>query len=125
MTGRTVPEWIGATPDAAIPARVRLRVFDRFGGVCQLTGRKIMAGEAWDVDHIKPLSMGGVHAEANLQPVLRDAHRAKTAAEAPARAKADRMRAKHLGVKKSSRPMPGSKASGLRKRMDGTVERRT
>lgn len=124
MTGRTVPEWIGKTPDTAVPDRVRVRVFNRFGGVCQLTGRKIMAGDVWEVDHAKPLHKGGENRETNLQPVLREPHRAKTASEATARAKADRMRAKHLGLKKPKRPMPGSKASGLRKRMDGTVERR-
>jgi len=40
-------------------------------------------------------------------------------------AKADRVLKKNFGLKPKGRPMPGSKASGLRKRMDGTVERRT
>ena len=52
---RSVPEWIGATDDAAIPPRVRLRVFNRYGGICQLSGRKIMPGNEWDADHIKAL----------------------------------------------------------------------
>lgn len=98
MTGRSVPEWVGSTPDAAIPPRVRLRVFERCGGKCALTGRKIMPGDEWDLDHETPLSMGGRHAESNLRVVWRPAHREKTAAEATARAKADRIRAKHLGV---------------------------
>lgn len=29
MIGRSVEEWIGATPDTAIPPRVRLRVFEK------------------------------------------------------------------------------------------------
>jgi 5-methylcytosine-specific restriction endonuclease McrA len=98
MTGRSVPFWVGATADAAIPSRVRLRVFERFGGVCQLTGIKIRPGMEWDVDHRTPLSMGGRHAEDNLQPVLRASHREKTKAEAASRSKADRMKAKHLGL---------------------------
>lgn len=98
MTGRSVPAWQGSTPDAAIPPRVRLRVFERCGGVCALTGRKIMPGDEWDVDHRTPLSMGGLHAEHNLQVVWRPAHREKTAAEASLRAKADRIRQKHLGI---------------------------
>lgn len=126
MAGRTVDEWIGKTPDTAVPGRVRARVFSRFGGVCQLTGRKIMPGDAWDLDHTKPLHMGGENREANLQPVLREAHRNKTASEAPARAKTDRVRAKHLGIKRrKGPPMPGSKASKWKRRVDGTVERRT
>lgn len=52
---RSVDEWIGKNDDAAIPPRVRLRVFEKFGGICQLSNRKIMAGEAWDLDHIKAL----------------------------------------------------------------------
>jgi len=48
---RATEEWIGKHDNAAIPPRVRLRVFGKFGGVCQLSGRKILAGEAWDLDH--------------------------------------------------------------------------
>lgn len=107
-TARSIPEWIGATPDADIPRRVRARVFDRFGGVCQLTGRKIGAGERWDCDHIKRLRDGGRHAETNLQPVLAEAHRVKSAAEVSDGAKADRIRAKHLGIwPKSRAPLKG------------------
>lgn len=106
MTGRTVESWVGKTPDSAIPLRVRLRVFQRCGGICALSGRKIMPGDEWDLDHVKPLSMGGLHAETNLQVVWRPAHREKTAAEAGPRAKADRIRAKHLGTyPKPKRPL--------------------
>lgn len=98
MTGRSVDEWIGKTPDTQVPARVRLRVFERHGGVCHISGRKIKAGDAWDLEHVKPLSMGGEHRETNFAPALRDKHREKTAAEAGPRAKADRIRSKHLGT---------------------------
>ena len=98
MTGRTVPLWEGSTPDAAIPPRVRVRVFERFGGKCALTGRKLLIGDDWDVDHIKPLHLGGLHREDNLQPVLRSAHREKSKAEVSAKGKADRIRQKHLGI---------------------------
>lgn len=43
----------------------------------------------------------------------------------PRMAKADRVLKKNFGLQPKGRPMPGSKASGLRRRMDGTVERRT
>lgn len=103
---REVPEWIGASDDSAIPPRVRLRVLLRQGGVCALSGHRISAGDEWDVDHITPLSMGGTNSEKNLQAVWRPAHRKKTAAEASVRAKADRIRAKFLGVyPKSKTPL--------------------
>lgn len=121
---RSTPEWIGKTHDAAIPPRVRVRVFDRHGGTCHLSGRRIRAGEAWDCDHIIALANGGEHRENNLAPALKAPHREKTRADVAEKAVVYRKRAKHLGVMPKSRPMPGSKASGLRKRMDGTVERR-
>lgn len=122
---RSVEEWIGKTDDAAIPPRVRVRVFDRNGGVCHLSGRRIRAGEAWDCDHIVALANGGLHRESNLAPALKAPHREKTKADVAEKSRVYRVRAKHLGLAPKSRPMPGSKASGLRKRMNGTVERRT
>ena len=111
---RSVTEWRGKHDDAPIPKAVKLRVFLRCEGRCAITGRKLRPGDAFDVDHITPLSMGGAHAEGNLQIVSRDAHRAKTADEAKWRAKADRVKAKHLGIwPKSPRPL---KSRGFQKR---------
>ena len=117
---RAVPEWIGKTDDTAIPHRVRVRVFDRHGGVCHLTGRRIRAGEAWDCDHIVALANGGKHCETNLAPALKAPHREKTKADVAEKSNVYRKRAKHLGIKKPSR-FPGSRDSKFKKRMDGTV----
>jgi 5-methylcytosine-specific restriction protein A len=97
VTGRSVALWVGKTPDAKVPTAVRLRVFIAHGGRCHISGRVIRPGDAWDLDHIKPLHLGGAHAEANLAPALKDPHREKSAAEVTAKAKTDRIRAKHLG----------------------------
>ena len=96
---RTVKEWIGRTPDSKIPPRVRLRVFEAYGGVCHLSGRKIAAGELWDCDHIIALINGGEHREANLAPALRDKHKAKTADDVAEKAKVARKAKAHLGLK--------------------------
>ena len=69
---RTVPEWIGETPATALPLRVKLRVFDRHGGRCHWSGKKIAAGDRWDVDHICALANGGENRESNLAPILRE-----------------------------------------------------
>ncbi|GAC1572626.1 MAG: hypothetical protein NVS3B5_01580 [Sphingomicrobium sp.] len=46
--------------------------------------------------------------------------------DAPTMVKADRVARKEYGLHKpKGPPMPGSKRSGLKKRMDGTVERRS
>lgn len=117
MTGRTRPEWVGKTPDARIPNAVRARIWLRCEGRCALTGLKIDAAkQPYDFDHIKPLSMGGEHRETNLQLVLREAHRKKTTAEAGPRAKADRIRLKHLGLKSKGRGF-GNRS----RKFDGTV----
>jgi 5-methylcytosine-specific restriction protein A len=106
VTGRSLPEWIGKTPDAKVPPRVRLRVFERYGGKCWISGRKIMPGDAWDLDHIKALINGGEHRESNLAPALRDKHREKTAEDVDEKSKVYRIRAKHTGTwPKSSRPL--------------------
>jgi 5-methylcytosine-specific restriction protein A len=111
MIGRAVDEWIGATPDARIPDRVRLRVWEREGGRCHISGRKIMPGDAWEMDHKIALCNGGEHRESNLAPALRAKHREKTAADVKERAKVDRIRKRHLGIKKPSKlgKPPGQK----------------
>lgn len=61
----------------------------------------------------------------NCAAVCPRCHAYKTAHhDTPLAAKTLRQQDKHLGIKpRQSRPMPGSKASGIRRRMDGTVER--
>ena len=95
---RTVTEWRGKSDDTRVPPRVRLRVFERHEGKCALSGRKILPGDAWDLDHKVALINGGAHAESNLQPVLKDAHRKKTAKDVAEKAKVARTRAKHIGA---------------------------
>lgn len=100
---RTVPEWWGSSDDAAIPTRVKLRVWERCEGRCALTGKKLRPGDAYDFDHIIALANGGEHREGNLQVLSRDAHRAKTVADVGLKAKTARIRAKHLGAWPKSR----------------------
>lgn len=95
---REVPEWIGKTDDTPIPPRVKLRVFERHGGVCHISGRKIAAGEAWDCDHVLALINGGENREANLAPALKQPHREKTNADVALKSKTARIREKHLGI---------------------------
>lgn len=95
---RAVDEWIGASDDSRPPSRVRLRVFQRYEGRCYLSGRKIGAGDLWDLDHIKALINGGENRESNLAPALKAAHRIKTNADVAEKAKVDRIAKKHLGL---------------------------
>jgi 5-methylcytosine-specific restriction protein A len=97
---RSTEEWIGKTDDSAIPPRVKVRVFERHGGRCHISGRLIRAGEAWDCDHIVALCNGGQHRETNLAPALTEPHKAKTAEDVAEKSLVARVRAKHLGIKK-------------------------
>jgi len=121
MTGRKVPEWIGKTPDSKVPPRVRLRVFEAHSGICALSGRKITAGDKWDLDHKQALANGGEHRESNLQPAIREEHRKKTAEDVRMKAKDRRIRSKHLGIHKSKSTLDGSKGSKWKRKVDGTV----
>jgi 5-methylcytosine-specific restriction protein A len=99
---RALPEWIGKSPDSAVPPRVRLRVFDRYEGRCQCgCNRKIMAGERWDCEDTIALINGGERRESNLKPWLTEHHKGKTAQDVAEKSKVYRKRAKHLGIKSS------------------------
>jgi 5-methylcytosine-specific restriction protein A len=95
---RSTPEWIGKDHNAPIPPRVRLRVFERYGGICHISGRRIRAGEQWDCDHLVALVNGGSHREFNLAPALRDKHREKTREDVAEKSRNYRKRASHLGL---------------------------
>jgi 5-methylcytosine-specific restriction enzyme A len=122
---RGTPEWIARSDNAAIPPRVRLRVFERYDGRCQCgCGRKIASGEAWDLDHTLALINGGKHKESNLRPLLREHHKAKTREDGALKSRSYKRRIRHHGLQKAKgRPLPGTKRSGIRRRMNGNVER--
>lgn len=104
MTARKIKEWIGKTPDTQPPPRVRLRVFNKYNGICYLSGRKIRPGMVWELDHIQRLKDGGENCESNLAPALKEYHAVKTAGENKQQAKEDRIRKKHLGIWESKYP---------------------
>jgi 5-methylcytosine-specific restriction endonuclease McrA len=94
---RSVPEWIGATDDAEIPRLVKLRIWEREGGRCYLTGRKIKPGDDYEFEHVIALECGGQHRESNIRLALSDAHKQKTARDHNAASKIKRLHAKHNG----------------------------
>jgi 5-methylcytosine-specific restriction endonuclease McrA len=104
----------------------RLSLFLKRKGICSDCTRKIEAGNAWDIDHILPLAMGGTNATENLQILCRPCHRSKTTqSDIPRIAKTKRLNARHLGARAPSRrPIPGSRRSPWKRKMDGSVVRR-
>lgn len=108
-----------------ISASERAQIFADALGICHICGLKIDGGhERWDVEHVIPLAMGGDEAKGskNLQPAHVKCHKAKSAVDVQHIGKAKRMQQRRAGIPKKSRnPIPGSKGSGMRKKMDGTV----
>jgi 5-methylcytosine-specific restriction endonuclease McrA len=107
---RTVPEWIGKTDDTAIPARVKLRVYEKAEGKCAKCGIDAWAGE---YDHVIPIILGGANRESNLQLLCVPCHGAKTKLDVKIKAKVARVRKRHLGLMPAKRQ--AIKSPGFRK----------
>jgi 5-methylcytosine-specific restriction enzyme A len=125
---RTVPEWIGKTPDTPVPPRVRLRVLKAFGEKCADCTRPITPGVAWTCDHIKALINGGENRERNLRPLCDEVcNPKKNETDVGEKSKVYKKRAAYFGVKpRRSRPMPGGRKSNIKITMAyGPVDRRT
>lgn len=103
----------------------RARLFELHGGICHLCEGRIGVGEAWELEHVIPLEISGDESDGNVKPAHEKCHKRKTPKDAADIAKAKRRQDKHSGAwKPTSRPIPGSKRSGWKRRMDGTIERR-
>ena len=103
---------------------VKRHAYERGGRTYMLChichGEFDLAISSWEAEHPTMFALGG----ADVWPVHWRCHKVKTAADLTALAKGKRARERNLGIKRSARPMQGSKASGWRKKMDGSVERR-
>lgn len=106
------------------PAKVKLAAWERSRGQCERCTARIYGDPQYD--HIVPDAVGGANDLDNCQVLCRACHGVKTSkTDVPEIAKTKRVQKKRAGIKTpKSRPLPGTKASGWRKRMDGTAERR-
>jgi 5-methylcytosine-specific restriction protein A len=85
------------------PKSVRLAAWKRSGGNCESCGAILMTGKI-RFDHVKPDGLGGDNTLANCACICTACHDRKTLGEdIPRMAKADRQRAKHLGLHPPSR----------------------
>jgi|ERR1700728_3509639 len=122
---RSLPEWIGASDDAKVPSRVRLRIFERYDGRCQCgCNRKIATGESWQCDDRIALINGGERRESNLWPLLTEHHKVKTRKDVALKSHAYKRRASHYGARKPRSSFLTNKSGPFKMKMNGTVVRR-
>lgn len=107
-------EFIPPTKRKSMTKARIARIFLENQGRCHLCELLIRDGEKYEIDHITPLWAGGSEEDNYLAPAHVKCHAAKTAAEAPARAKRNRIIAK--GYAKPRKP-----PSKWKRRMDGSV----
>lgn len=110
-----------------LSGKARQRFLEEHGRRCHLCPGKIdETREKWEIEHVIPLALGGEDEPENWRPAHAKCHLAKTREDVAQIAKAKRVELRHRGSpqRKSSRPMPGSRASGWRKPMNGPAERR-
>ena len=101
---RPTKEWVGKN-DAVKPHReVYFRIFEKANGRCTACQIKvgIKRGD-WAADHIVRLKDGGPNRESNLQVLCTPCHLQKTGEENKLQAKANRVKARHIGVPKKPR----------------------
>jgi 5-methylcytosine-specific restriction endonuclease McrA len=103
--------------------KTQRQAWGRANGRCELCGLNLRIGNI-HYDHIIPDRMGGRNDLDNAQVLCVPCHKAK--GDHAKIAKTKRQEDMARGIKQpKGRPLPGTKASGIRKRMNGHVERWT
>lgn len=122
---RTVPEWQGSSDNAMPGIHVLLRLYAKQNGLCACGCGRVMNfdRDQIDCDHIVPLRDGGENVERNLQLMLAEHHRVKTAVENIARGKERRHKAKAFTTMRKP-GFPTNRNGAFKKHMDGTITRR-
>jgi len=96
-----------------------------FNGKCAECGCKLGGPAGLEWDHVTPLELGGDDEIENLQPLCKVCHKAKTRGDVKAIRKAERMRQRNAGIKRTKRSvLPGSKASGWKRTFNHGWEKR-
>ena len=107
--------------------KTKSRRWEHAGGCCESCGKSMRTGDGPEYDHDKPAFYGGGNDFDNCRVLCVSCHSLKTVSyNSHAMPKSRRMIKKAAGLrgkKLKGRPMAGTKASGLRKRMNGEVER--
>ena len=105
----------------------RLDVLHANGGLCYLCDQPInlAKGDKLEIEHPRPLALGGADDHTNWKPVHAECHKGKTKGDITIIAKSKRKAAKHEGTYRPSRnPLPCGRKSALKKKIGGRVVNR-
>lgn len=120
---RTV-KYIAPTPRRKMTKARRVAIFLAANGICCLCDCQITPNESWFIEHPEALNLGGSDDDKDLRPAHTRCKPAKDAADKALIAERNAVIDKGCEQRpRKGRPMPGTRASGIRRRMDGTVER--
>lgn len=104
---------------------VKVAAWKRANGHCEKCTAKLYPGK-YEYHHDKECTFGGDNSLENCVVLCVPCHDLITGARAKDVAKSNAVRNKHAGIKRKpkGRPLPGTKASGWKRKMDGTLVRR-
>lgn len=105
---------------------VKEAILARADGLCECGCEMPLDGDVHFDHYPTPAAWGGPATVENGRALRKKCHNRITAKiDVPKIAKAKRIVEKRLGLReKKGRPMPGTKRSGWKRKVDGTVERR-
>jgi len=113
-------EDVGTTARGHLSTRRKLAIWEREKGVCMMCGCRLLPGK-FIYEHVRALELGGEDTDENIRLTCLPCAGEKTRDDHRRGAKAKRAKAKHLGLKKSKNPLPGSKGSKWKRKMNGEI----
>lgn len=116
-------EDVGTTARGHLSTRRKLGIWEREKGLCMMCSTRLQPGK-FIYEHVRALELGGTDTDDNIRLTCLPCAGVKTKDDHRRAAKAKRVKVKALGLKKSKNPLPGSKGSKWKRKMDGTVVRR-
>lgn len=118
-------QYITPTDRSNMSKPRRVRIFLSRNGECCICHQQIRAHvDEWYIEHPEAVNLGGSDKDEDLWPAHYKCKPGKDAADAALIAERNSFIDKNcVDAPRKSRPLAGTKASGIRKRMNGRVER--
>jgi len=122
-------EYVAHTKRSKMTKPRAVKIFLARNGICWNCKTQISQSEAWFIEHPDSLALGGSDSDEDLWPSHYRCKAKKDAQDKAAKAARDKSIASGLmkqgrRAKAKGRPMPGTKASGLKKLFSGEVVKR-